>query len=270
LLSDKTVAELRQDFGFTGEMNMFVPDLPTVPDQYLPVIVAEARPVAAATSVSKEMVLGVCRPVPNVPGMEISGEHSLSASAAAVNYLWNFDEHFRQMPEEQRRAALGLLESSAKVTVLQQPKYGTLTDTAKPDFPEPYPNHFFYNPKPGYMGKDQVSFIVEMGGYKIKVIYNLYPVAGATGQEATDKVCGKRGMFYKISSGSEQLSSLLSGTNYSSLLADSGVTLYSANLPGGAIGQTVGSTITLDTNAAGYSWFIDTTPADNSEFLPTI
>ena len=42
-----------------------------------------------------------------------------------------------------------------------------------------------------------------------------------------------------------------------------------ADLTGSALGQTNASGITLDTNAAGYNWFIDTTPADNSEFLPT-
>ena len=45
------------------------------------------------------------------------------------------------------------------------------------------------------------------------------------------------------------------------------------NLPGAAVGETVGTgnaaTITLDTNAAGHSWFIDATPSDNSEYLPT-
>jgi hypothetical protein len=53
------------------------------------------------------------------------------------------------------------------------------------------------------------------------------------------------------------------------LSASSGVVLNIADLAGGALGQTTGSTITLDTNAAGNGWFIDTTPADNSEYLPT-
>ncbi|MBI5889628.1 MAG: tandem-95 repeat protein [Nitrosomonadales bacterium] len=48
-----------------------------------------------------------------------------------------------------------------------------------------------------------------------------------------------------------------------------GVTVDLADLPGAAIGQTTGSTITLDTNASGYTWFIDTTPGLNEEYLPT-
>ena len=45
------------------------------------------------------------------------------------------------------------------------------------------------------------------------------------------------------------------------------------NLPGTAVGETTGTgttaTITLDTNAAGHGWFIDSTRADNDEYLPT-
>lgn len=47
------------------------------------------------------------------------------------------------------------------------------------------------------------------------------------------------------------------------------VTVTTADLSGGAVGQTTGSSITLDTNAAGYSWYIDYTPYLNDEYLPT-
>jgi hypothetical protein len=47
------------------------------------------------------------------------------------------------------------------------------------------------------------------------------------------------------------------------------VNLEIADLSGGAVGQTTANTITLDTDAAGYGWFVDSTPYDNSEFLPT-
>ena len=69
---------------------------------------------------------------------------------------------------------------------------------------------------------------------------------------------------------SYSLNSTLNTGILSSLSVDpSLVTLNIADLPGGAVGQTVGTTITLDDNAAGNGWFIDTTPWDNSEFLPT-
>ena len=54
-----------------------------------------------------------------------------------------------------------------------------------------------------------------------------------------------------------------------SVLINASVTVEIADLPGTAVAQTTGQTITLDNNAAGHNWFIDATPADNAEFLPT-
>ena len=39
-----------------------------------------------------------------------------------------------------------------------------------------------------------------------------------------------------------------------------------ANLAGARLGQTIGNSITIDSNAANYGWFVDATPADNGEF----
>ncbi len=242
MLSNDTVAELRQDFGFTEEMTMFVPDMPNVPDQYLPVLVAEARP-AATTSTSKEMTFGFCGLVPNISGQVVGREHELNPASIAVADLWDFDEYFKQMPEDQRREALLALEKTAKVTILQQPKYGTLIDTAKPAYQDTITG-LFYNPKSGYMGKDQVVFLVEMGEYKIKLIYNIYPVDGSPeNPEAIKKMCGKRGQYYKIASASEQLTSWFNTASLGGL-TDSGVTVNSADLAGNAIGQTTGTAIT--------------------------
>jgi hypothetical protein len=39
-----------------------------------------------------------------------------------------------------------------------------------------------------------------------------------------------------------------------------------ADLPGKTLGETLGSTIWIDRNAAGYGWFVDPTPRDDAEF----
>jgi hypothetical protein len=44
------------------------------------------------------------------------------------------------------------------------------------------------------------------------------------------------------------------------------VTFAIADLPGLTLGQVVGSTVFLDVDAAGNGWFIDVTPAENTEF----
>jgi hypothetical protein len=44
------------------------------------------------------------------------------------------------------------------------------------------------------------------------------------------------------------------------------VTFQIADLPGAELGLASGNTITIDTNAAGWGWFVDPTPHDDSEF----
>jgi len=45
-----------------------------------------------------------------------------------------------------------------------------------------------------------------------------------------------------------------------------GLQVEIADLPGDILGVTIGNTILIDNDAAGYGWFIDPTPADDSEF----
>ncbi|NOT98045.1 MAG: matrixin family metalloprotease, partial [Sideroxydans sp.] len=223
---------------------------------------------AVALAASKELTFGVCQLVPNLTYLPVGMEHALIPAAIAVTDLARFS--IMSMPKGQSAKVLTALELSAKATVLQQPKYGTLSDTAKRDVSAPEPNLYFYNPKSGYMGKDQVIFLVEVGEYKIRLIYNIYPVAGSPeNPEAIARLCGKRGQNYKIAAASDQSISGLIAAQLSGQLATSGITLNFADLTGGALGQTTGSSITLDTTAAGNNWYIDTTPSDNSEYLPT-
>ncbi|WP_298858749.1 hypothetical protein, partial [uncultured Gimesia sp.] len=46
----------------------------------------------------------------------------------------------------------------------------------------------------------------------------------------------------------------------------SGVEVKVVDLSGGTLGRAVPGTIYLDVNAAGYGWFVDSTPLDHSEF----
>jgi hemolysin type calcium-binding protein len=44
------------------------------------------------------------------------------------------------------------------------------------------------------------------------------------------------------------------------------VTVLAGNLPSGMLGETTGAQIVIDRSAAGWGWFVDPTPNDNSEF----
>ena len=50
------------------------------------------------------------------------------------------------------------------------------------------------------------------------------------------------------------------------LASMAGVKVEVADLAGGLLGEESGKTILIDQNAAGYGWFVDPTPSDNSEF----
>ncbi len=57
-----------------------------------------------------------------------------------------------------------------------------------------------------------------------------------------------------------------SGVSGAELNTLSSVIFAIADLPGAQLGSTSGSRVTLDAAAAGYGWFIDPTPQDDSEF----
>src|SRR5207249_2650964 len=45
-----------------------------------------------------------------------------------------------------------------------------------------------------------------------------------------------------------------------------GLTIQVADLGGTTLGLASGTTISIDDNAAGWGWFVDSTPSDDSEF----
>ena len=45
------------------------------------------------------------------------------------------------------------------------------------------------------------------------------------------------------------------------------VSIQVVDLQGDALGHVISNTIYIDSNAAGYGWFIDTTPFDHAEFV---
>ena len=62
----------------------------------------------------------------------------------------------------------------------------------------------------------------------------------------------------------------MGGRRRPAAIADlAGVKVEVADLPGGTLGETDGKTILIDRDAAGYGWFVDPTPGDDSEFAAT-
>jgi hypothetical protein len=288
----KTDLELTQ-----GEVTMFIPDMPNVPPQNVPVLIAQANQAQAGDATAIR-TLGVCAPAPST---RYSLDNVVEPIGQAEAYFRLFDP--QQMPD-----------GPATITILQQPKHGILrliteadrgtlfSDTSGPI--DPADPGYAYLPENGYLGKDKAVVLVEIGGIKVKVVYFFQAIKGGLGSYGEQTYCAKTGRYWKISTtlnpdGSNTLTSVEYQSPFASaadqtaadaatlasslglnFTADtnvpgnptadsSGITLNLANLPNGAIGQTTASTITLDTTASGYGWFIDPTPADHSEYLPT-
>jgi hypothetical protein len=158
----------------------------------------------------------------------------------------------------------GINSSAPKAiaTIETAPKHGSIE--ALPD------GEFRYTPNKGFLGKDFVSFIVDIEGKKTRLNYELRIVKeifDPKGQNSTpsDTRLALRG----------DLTAWFDQSAISALLASaSNVTLHVADLPGSSVGQTTGTgpsaAITLDKDAAGHGWYIDPTPLDNTDdYLPT-
>jgi len=109
--------------------------------------------------------------------------------------------------------------------------------------------------------------------YFIKVMLG---VGGGTeaGDAYDDKKNCPNGRVWKISLNPDDPNAPIYTFEHPSELTSPYVGLANVNLTfgtlaPGALGQTTGGTITFDPSAAGHGWFIDSTPWDNAEYLPT-
>ena len=124
---------------------------------------------------------------------------------------------------------------------------------------------FHYNPIPSYVGGDRAVFMAEFEGKRYKIVVNLKVRLGI---DNNSPLCpANPHQLIKVTKPSSSSSGVDSANGNGIILSTLSVTF--ADLTGGAIGQTTGTTITLDTNAAGHTWFIDSTPWSNEEWLPT-
>jgi Matrixin len=126
---------------------------------------------------------------------------------------------------------------------------------------------------------------VKILGYTVKVRYFIgvidakyaHPEIGLDAKKVISNLCQSYNYSWKISQNSSDFDS--AGNSLSALFAAAQaggkfaspqpITIGLGSLDGAVVAQATGSTITLDTNAAGHGWFVDTTPNDNEEFLAT-
>lgn len=182
-------------------------------------------------------------------------------------------------------ASDGSVRSDTSVRVIKLPKHGRLE--------QPYANSdrfikFDYNyvpdAKEDFVGNDHFIIDVSAGGITVRIYYTMSVDVGQPFQhlnEFGEKVvnagrCPKA--RWKISSnlptGADDFSNWQTSASLNAMLANASGSLTNfSDLAGTAVGQTTGqgptAQITLDSTAAGHGWFIDATPENNDEFLPT-
>lgn len=150
--------QLHADFGFPlGEADMLVMAMPDMPPQQAPIVML-AQAVQPSTKKLYGTV-GVCSVSPKTEQMDAEkireGYYSLSTRAYAMNiFSTEIDP-------------VVLDYENAQVTVLQQPKHGTLSKDLSPS------KDITYYPDSRFIGNDKVIFLVNIEGYKIKVVHSI-------------------------------------------------------------------------------------------------
>jgi hypothetical protein len=249
------IAKLQADFNIQpGETDMLTMDIPNTPPQS-PIIV-QARAEKSGTQ-DIYGTMGVCYVSPTAeqinPVRDAQGYYSLDIEGSA-------DDIFFNGPHMER---LELNYDNAIVTVLQPPKHGTLKPTMR-DASGNDLSHGLdtsYYPNAGYTGNDKAIFLVTVEGYKIKVVYFIKVIANYDIAHPDFSKCPDPNPWQISSNVPSALTAVLAN-------ASQAMTGF-ATLPGGAVGETTGTSITLDTNAAGYGWYVDPNPSSNTDFLPT-
>ena len=251
-----------------GDVNMFVMDIPPdVPTQYATVVIAQATQVQKSKA-KTDRTVGICQALsnpamPGIPGATVSAYNTLTPPLAVKNY-------FRIVENR-------TVKGPSTVTVLEKPKHGELEDmgtfvTRHGVRVDTGQRSYSYLPNSGYLGKDRATLLVEIGGFKVKLVY-FFQVEPVVDYKVEEIVC-PNSPYWKISvnpndPGGPLLTNMSSLPTTNTFAGITRPTLVFADLPGNAVGQTIGNTITLDINAAGNGWFIDSTPGMNEEFVAT-
>lgn len=177
-----------------GEVTMFIPDMPNLPPQDAPVMIAQASQ-AQAGDTAKIRTMGVCAPAPN---HNYSLENVRDPILTAGYYLQAYEN--RNPP------------GSATTAILQPPKHGVLRLVTEADRGtlfgrtadplDPNASLYAYLPDANYVGNDTATILVDFGnGLKVNVKYFFQAVnRGGLGDDWVGTYCSKTGPYWKISS----------------------------------------------------------------------
>jgi hypothetical protein len=116
---------------------------------------AQSAPAGAASAATNNRTIGSCQLIGN-PDPEDTAVNTISPAVAAAIYFNTYENRN--------------LKRDAQVSILKNPVHGKLEDLGE--------GGYRYRPAPGYFGNDNTTVLVEMGGYKVKVIHIFHVLEG--------------------------------------------------------------------------------------------
>jgi hypothetical protein len=153
---------------------------PAAPAQFAPILIAQAsRPQNAGKT---DRTIGVCQLIDARPELQEGAVNAISPLRSIDYYLKTAEQRF--------------LGRKGKVTLLQGPEHGELRVTPS--------GNYRYFPVADYRGPDHATFLVEIGGLKVKAVYffKVLPRVGG-GTEGSDPYKNRdncpQGEMWKIS-----------------------------------------------------------------------
>jgi hypothetical protein len=195
------VTEAVKTLGFNeGEITMLISDIPNAPPSAPMIVLVAQANTGQQMAAQNEHVLGVCDVV-NVMG---SAQVRLFPETNANAYFHTHDATIDP--------------ATAIITVLQQPKHGSLEPNSRGDWGDAK-----YIPNDGYLGNDSFVMQVKGNGYTVKLKYFI-AVTNDWGVRANpNPVC--KGQIWKISQDVNGTPTLtLIAINYQSPTIDGGAT----------------------------------------------
>ncbi|HEX19772.1 MAG TPA: hypothetical protein ENG78_03005 [Acidiferrobacteraceae bacterium] len=174
---------------------MLVMDIPPdVPAQHASVVIAQASQIQKSKA-KTDRTVGICQALSNpaissIPGATVSAYNTFTPPLAVKNY-------FRIVENR-------TVKGPSTVTVLENPKHGTLKDLGTIVYDQrgraikdTGQRSYSYLPKTGYLGKDRATLLVEIGGFKVKLVY-FFQVEPVVDYKVEEIVC-PNGRYWKIS-----------------------------------------------------------------------
>ena len=227
-----------------GDELMFTLDLPCVPVLEAPIVLAQA---ATKPGVLKpDYQLTICKETEST-GDPKSAMRAVDPAGMLAIYLQNRNHRVIDLAAR----------ATIKPIILEAPVHGKLTSGVSDG------RVFYgYDAEPSYVGKDKAVFMAEFEGKRYKIVVNLVVSLTVFESPLPDEnpVCPPWKLI-KVNGKSVSDASSYRLNSFTVTMGDLG---------GGAVGQTRGTAISLDTTAVGHGWYIDPTPLDNSDdYLPT-